>query len=245
MHEINDYLKRTGLPVRPAHQSRGAGGSRTQAGLSPFSLDGADACLKRAEAILRSDDITEAPLSYPVPRMTPEGTCSSPEELDPEAYDISAVLSAQGFGTDELIRFVARMDALVAYLHAEAVSDWTGIYKKLAVGTGDALVKIAYRGRPSRAEFPLTESFASHSNNSTVGLSGLAVLVSSVRRHRDEGKPYYECDDEVQSELCVPIFSADGAVSGIIDLESFQENHFDEEKILATAAVCVALGRHL
>jgi len=67
------------------------------------------------------------------------------------------------------------------------------------------LVKEAYVGEPSRAEFPLTESFAERSNNSSVGLSGEAVLVEDVAEH--DG-PYYECDDSVRSGSAVPSWPA-------------------------------------
>lgn len=184
-------------------------------------------------------------LSYVVPKVSADGTCSLPDDLDPEPYDLRRTLLANGFDEKEALHFVSRMDALAELLHEHTDSDWTGIYKRLRTKNGDALVKLAYRGRPSRAEFPLTESFASHSNNATVGLTGRAVLVSSVREHREEGKPYYECDDDVQSELCVPIFSKTGDVSGIIDLESFKENHFDDGKISVAAVAAVALGAHL
>ena len=117
-----------------------------------------------------------------------------------------------------------------------------GIYKKLNTKSGPALVKLAYRGSPSRAEFPLTKKFAEHSNNSTVGLSGKAVLVDNVEKYIEEGKPYYECDNKVQSELCVPIFSEKRKIIGIIDLESFQKNFFENKKIIQTALACVLLS---
>ena len=42
-------------------------------------------------------------------------------------------------------------------------------------------VKLAYVGRPSRAEFPLTRAFAEGSSNSTVGLTGRALYVDDLR----------------------------------------------------------------
>ena len=42
------------------------------------------------------------------------------------------------------------------------------------------LVKLAYVGRPSRAEFPLTKEFAEKSTNSTVGLTGRATVIASL-----------------------------------------------------------------
>jgi putative methionine-R-sulfoxide reductase with GAF domain len=180
-------------------------------------------------------------LAYQVPRMTPDGTCSMPDDLDPVPYDLAATLRANGFSNERIHDFVAKADALVELLHRVTGADWTGIYYRLKVSGGEALVKIAYRGRPSRAEFPLTAEFAAHSNNSTVGLSGKAVLVESVAVHVADGNPYYECDGAVQSELCAPFFSEEGEVAGIIDLESFAEKHFTHEINTKVALLCSQL----
>jgi putative methionine-R-sulfoxide reductase with GAF domain len=220
--ELRDYLNRAGLAVS----------SSAQGTLFEEKLKVALAATPAGEEKL---------LSYVVPTMTPDGTCSMPDDLDPTPYDVGQTLRANGFSADEVLKFVSHIDRVVEFLHAEVASDWTGIYKKMETKVGPALVKIAYRGRASRAEFPLTEAFAAHSNNSTVGLSGKAVMVTSVAAHIAEGKPYYECDDAVQSELCVPIYADDGSVAGIIDLESFTPNHFDATVTLKAAMVCASL----
>ena len=224
--KVRSYLERAGLTVS-----------------KDFSVE---TFLKKASDVL-NEKKEEDPklLSYVVPKMTPDGTCSLPDDLDPNPYNLGKTLLKNDFAETETLDFVSRVDALVMYLHTAVGSDWTGVYKRLMTPEGATLVKIAYRGRPSRAEFPWTDSFASHSNNSTVALSGKAVVVSSVKKHQEAGNPYYECDADVQSELCVPLFSDDGEISGIIDLESFKENHFNDERILMIAAACVVLGPFL
>ena len=190
------------------------------------------------------DDIQKL-LSYRVPKLTPEGTCSAGDELDDTPYDLGQILRDNGLAEEGIFELVSTVDVAVASLYVEIKPDWVGVYKKLRTPSGEALVKIAYRGLPSRAEFPLTAEFAEHSNNSTVGLSGKAVLVNSVKDHLKKGQPYYEGDAKVQSELCVPIFSAEKEVIGIIDIESFREHFFNDEKIAKIEAVCSDLSDRL
>lgn len=187
----------------------------------------------------------EKSLTYLVPKLTPDGSCSITEELDDEPYDLKKIFLSNNFTNEEIHKLIYKLDKVVKFLYDETGSDWTGIYKKLNTKSGSALVKLAYRGKPSRAEFPLTKKFAEHSNNSTVGLTGKAVLVNSVQKHLQDGKPYYKCDGKVESELCVPIFSKDKEIIGIIDLESFKENFFDEEKIVKVATICILLSDSL
>jgi L-methionine (R)-S-oxide reductase len=112
------------------------------------------------------------------------------------------------------------------------------------------LLKEAYLGEPSRAVFPLTEAFAIKSTNSWVGLHGEIRHIPNTRA-REEGVSYYECSGSVQSELCLPIFksfpssSAGGMewrVIGIIDLESWNPNHFTPQMIRDVLEVGFLLG---
>ena len=224
----------------------------------------------------------ETIFTYPVPKLSPDGSCSIHGELEKKPYDLRNIFHNVILERSDRISPVAatlfRLNRMVECLHTETQSDWTGIYlvhachPELAEGSlahashcTPALIKLAYRGRPSRAEFPLTQEFARHSNNSTVGLSGKAVLIQNVREHIDTGKPYYECDASVKSELCLPIFSNRhpeparfarearrvegsptniGHVIGILDLESFHKNHFTVDKVSKVALTCL-LASHL
>lgn len=115
--------------------------------------------------------------------------------------------------------------------------DWVGIY--LVSEKENSLVKLAYRGAPSRPFFPLTEDFAKNSSNSKVGLTGKLILIENVSEYTDG---YYECDSRVQSEVCLPIFQ-DGKVIGIIDAESHQKNFFSKDKVIELVRICDELGR--
>ena len=191
---------------------------------------------------LESKENAEGLLTYKVPALGEGGTCSIAGVYEEEPYDLTKTFEKNGTEPEEYIPLVGKLNAIVELLHDTTGADWTGIYKKLKTDSGLALVKLAYRGNPSRAEFPLTKEFAETSNNSTVGLSGKAVLANSINSHKEDGKPYYVCDIEVKSELCVPIFSKEGEVIGIIDVESFKENFFDSETVLKVAIVCALLA---
>ncbi len=118
------------------------------------------------------------------------------------------------------------------------------------------LVKLAYRGLPSRAEFPLTPDFATNSNNSTVGLSGQGRVIEDVDEYVAGGGAYYTCDGDVQSEACLPLFSAHPAPSpspspspahlttpaviGIIDAESTHKKFFSGQILSFTIAFALA-----
>ena len=217
-------------------------------GLQISNVEVEENLVKELRSILEVEptiEEVERLVTYKVPKLSPDGSCSIVDELDDRPYNLKETLHDNGFKDEDIYSLVGKLDKVVEFLHKEIGADWTGIYKKLNKAKGPALVKLAYRGNPSRAEFPLAEKFAEHSNNSTVGLSGKAVLIKSLNEHLEAGKPYYECDNKVQSELCVPIFGKDNEIIGIIDLEAFQENFFDEVKIAKVAVVCLLLPDQL
>jgi L-methionine (R)-S-oxide reductase len=102
-------------------------------------------------------------------------------------------------------------------------------------------VKLAYRGRPSRAEFPLNETFAKGSTNSTVGLSGHAKVIDDVAAHTAAGGAFYVCDDEVQSEVCVPLLDEGGKVLGIIDAEAAPKGFFNSNRMILVVAMALVV----
>ncbi|KJE95483.1 hypothetical protein CAOG_005932 [Capsaspora owczarzaki ATCC 30864] len=191
----------------------------------------------------------EALYSYRTPKLGPNGTCSISKDLEEKPFDLGnevlgvswqdASVAAASPHTLRLRRLKALMDGLA---HICKV-DWIGVYRTIRPADGSApfLVKEAYNGAPSRAKFPLTEEFATLSNNSWVGMNGKAKFVQNTDTY--EG-PYYICDARVKSELCAPIFSSDGSrVLGIIDAESFQDRWFDQpERVLLILHTCFQLG---
>ncbi len=179
---------------------------------------------------------------YEVPLMSEDGTCSLIDEMNPVAYDLAKILGGENEATTRKLKL---LNILVTRANMVTGSDWVGIYQRRRLVSGsEALVKLAYRGRPSRAEFPLNAEFAQRSTNSEVALSGQAKLIDDVSAFVAEGGGFYVCDDAVQSEFCVPLLDADGTVIGIIDAEASPKAFFNADRqaaIVAMAMVAPAL----
>ncbi len=187
------------------------------------------------------DVSADALYRYQVPTLSEDGACSIIEEIDPVLYDLTRVIGGESEANTRKLKL---LNILVTRADMVTGADWVGIYQCRKVPAGDALVKLAYRGRPSRAEFPLTAEFAKGSTNSAVGMSGQAMVIDNVAAHRAAGGGFYVCDDAVQSEMCLPILDGDGTVLGIIDAEAAPEAFFTADRqavIVAMALVAPAL----
>ena len=175
--------------------------------------------------------------TYSVPMMTEDGTCSLVDQLAPVPYDLTAILGGR---SDQTTRRLSLLERLVERAQETTGAEWVGIYQRRAhPGGGEALVKLAYVGRPSRAEFPLTREFAEKSTNSTVGLTGRATVIEDVSRHVEAGGGFYVCDDGVQSEACVPILDESKAVMGIVDVEANPKGFFGADRLAVVAALAL------
>jgi putative methionine-R-sulfoxide reductase with GAF domain len=175
--------------------------------------------------------------SYPVPMLTEDGSCSVVEELAPVPYDLAAILGGR---SEQTTRRLALLERLVERAQETTGADWVGIYQRRVNPAGvPVLVKLAYVGRPSRAEFPLTREFAERSTNSTVGLTGRATVIEDVSKHVEAGGGFYVCDDGVQSEACVPILGDDREVAGIVDAEAKPRGFFGADRLAVVAALAL------
>lgn len=196
---------------------------------------------------LEADLSSKADLfSYQVPKLAPDGSCSAEKGgLEEDPYDLRAILGVQNSEQEEIVKAqIVELYNLLEGIQQELKTDWIGIYQATANVEGNpVLVKLAYQGTPSRAEFPLAEEFAPLSNNTTVGLSGKAIVIQSVAQYQGA---YYKCDGSVNSEACLPIYNKDFTkVIGIIDAEDFDENHFDERNVSLLAQLCIQLSDYL
>ncbi|MFC3532945.1 GAF domain-containing protein [Vogesella facilis] len=177
---------------------------------------------------------------YRVPKLGEGGSCSLVDELDAEPYDVSLWLGGRSATAAARLR---ALDALVQATLRLLPADWLGVYCRFERDGLPRLVKLAYRGLPSRAEFPLHEDFALFSNNSRVGLSGRGAVIADVQAWQRAGGAYYECDPKVQSEVCLPVLAADGTVLGILDAEDARAGFFDEQRQALLAALALALAQ--
>ncbi len=175
--------------------------------------------------------------SYPVPMMTADGTCSVIEEMAPVPYDLSAILGGRN---EQTTRRLALLERLVERAQETTGADWIGVYQRRTNSAGiPVLVKVAYVGRPSRAEFPLTTDFARKSTNSTVGLTGRATVIDDVAKHVEAGGGFYVCDDGIQSEASVPVIDARREIAGIIDAEAKSKGFFGADRLAVIAALAL------
>jgi len=175
---------------------------------------------------------------YDVPKLSADGSCSTLEEKSDVPYDLSKTFKQ----SPALTLCLWRLKQLVKNLYEETKVDWLGVYKKtLNLRKELVLVKQSYLGLFSRAEFPLTKEFAKKSNNSTVGISGRAIVIQNVGKYKGA---YYKCDGKVQSEFCLPILDSKKTI-GIIDAEAFPTNFFTNDKLLQIAKVAFDLKDYL
>ena len=177
--------------------------------------------------------------SYKVPTMSDDGSCSLIDELADAPYDLSPILGGR---TEPNKRKLLLLNQIVEHATQLTGADWLGIYQTRKSKLADpVLVKLAYRGRPSRAEFPLNETFAKGSTNSTVGLSGHAKVIDDVGVHTAAGGAFYVCDDEVQSEASVPVLDEGGKVLGIIDAEAAPKAFFNTNRMILVVAMALVV----
>lgn len=228
--DLRDYLARTGLDV-PAAAVREA-----QTAIWAIMDEAKKASLPATPSALNRL------YQFKVPKLSPDGSCSLHDELDPTPYDLAKVLGGRDVRTSMQLLF---LDSLVDESAKKLGVDWLGIYQARQVASGRALVKLAYHGVESRAEFPLTEAFAKKSTNAAVGLSGKPRVLQDVRAHVAGGGEYYECDPKVLSEACLPLFDDKGQLAGVIDAESRSANTFDGTRLGWLVALALETPSHL
>ena len=181
----------------------------------------------------------EVKWQYQVPELGEGGACSIFGHLADEPYDLSAILGGK---TDANQQALQVLNNIAAFYQQQSGLDWFGIYQARDNVQGErVLVKLAYYGAASRAEFPLNTEFAKISNNSTVGLSGKAKVINDVAAYLGTGGEYYTCDPKVQAEACLPLFDQSGKIVGIVDAEDFNKNVFTADAMALLVAVCLTI----
>ncbi|MFZ6861064.1 GAF domain-containing protein [Undibacterium sp. Ji67W] len=189
-------------------------------------------------------NLTQAPpenikWQYQVPELGEGGSCSIFDQLAADPYDLTLTLGGRTTANTQML---SQLQSIVDFYQLHSSSQWFGIYQKRLNQQGETvLVKLAYFGAASRAEFPLTAEFATMSNNSTVGMTGKARIINDVSAYLTAGGEYYTCDPKVQSEACLPLLGTDGSVVGIIDSEAFAKNVFVGKELALLLSVVMAL----
>ncbi|MEZ4753710.1 MAG: histidine kinase [Bdellovibrionota bacterium] len=196
--------------------------------------------IKSALKLKKLEDCNQDLYSYCVPEISEDGVCSHPDKLAAKPYSFHTVLGEPSL---DKLKQLTILDDFIAFCYEDLGTDWLGIYKRFNKIEAPTLVKMAYRGIPSRAEFPITNEFAAHSNNSTVALTGKAIVINNLDVHLSKGGVFYVCDEAIRSEACLPIYSPDfSKVVGIIDAESTQTYAYREKELSYLVALCLVLS---
>ncbi|MGH7047909.1 MAG: GAF domain-containing protein [Stellaceae bacterium] len=126
--------------------------------------------------------------------------------------DLSVELAALLAGEADLVANAANMAALI--YHGLPDLSWAGFYLR----RGDELVLGPFQGRPACLRIPIGKGVCG-----AAAARGASVLVPDV----NEFPGHIACDPAARSELVVPLVE-DGAVSGVLDLDSPSLARFDE-----------------
>ena len=201
-----------------------------------------------------ADDSALRSWKYPEPPKV-AGTCSRKMAAEPFDALAAARATVPGSSEEATLSRLRAIRAVCARVAEATGAHWCGIYEVVAPsdvadisrygGDNSApnLLKLGYIGAPSRPYFPLTAAFAEGSNNSTVAMSGRAVVYHDILALPSDA-PYYTCDAQVRAEACVPIFGRGGGeVIGIMDVEAFTPDVFRPASGLGIVlAACAQLG---
>ena len=150
-----------------------------------------------------------------------------PTAAKPELYaDLIAAALALTDGEPDAVANMANLAALI--WQSLPRLNWAGFYRRI----GDELVLGPFIGKPACIRIPLGQGVCG-----TAAASGLTQLVPDV--HAFPG--HIACDAASRSELVVPVLR-DGAVIGVIDLDSPDLARFDQQDAEGMAALVQAVA---
>ena len=178
---------------------------------------------------------------YKIPELGEGGTCSLFGQLQAEPFDLSEYVAPNEINT----KIMKVLQTITDYVEQQQLVDWFGIYQSREIDGEPQLLKLTYFGNPSRPLFPINEQYSQISNNTFVALNGEGRVINDVEQYVADGGEYYTCDPKVKSELCLPFFSNNGNVLGIIDTEAFNKNVLDGEALAVFSAICELLPNYL
>ena len=158
-------------------------------------------------------------LRYIQPKLDPDGNCPIVKEPGDE-YDLTTLLENPK-QKPLLMDLVVRLDRLVRWVNQQNDVSWLGVYLQ----HGDNLIKYAYQGAMSKAEFEISIENREKSVNARVFMDDKPVVIEDV--FKVDG--YYRCDASVRAELCCPIHGKDGKPMGIFDCEDKRVGFFSGE----------------
>lgn len=129
---------------------------------------------------------------------------------------------------------VAVMASAASVLHQRLpAASWTGFYRVVA----PRLLRVGpYQGPPGCLEIPFER-----------GVCGAAAreettqVVEDVHAFED----HIACDAEARSEIVVPVYDRDGALTAVLDIDSHRPAAFDQRDRAGLEAIAELLAGHL
>ncbi len=156
----------------------------------------------------------------------------------------------------DMTRLLQRMAIIMERAQREIGSGWIGIYLVFTLQSGERVaVKLASCGKKTAMVFPTDAAFAAQSNNTTVLLTGRAVVIED--KSTWEG-PDYVCDPEVLAEVDLPVDPIEGEkpgeiemvdgralikATGNVDAEDPTPGFYTPDRVVQLAWICYQLPR--
>jgi L-methionine (R)-S-oxide reductase len=149
------------------------------------------------------------------------------DTADKPALYASLLEQARGLmhGEPNVIANAANFSALVYDVLPDL--NWAGFY----LFDGDELVVGPFQGKPACIRIALGRGVCG-----TAAQTGQTQLVRDV--HAFEG--HIACDAASNSEIVVPLYTADGTLFGVWDVDSPRVGRFDEDDRAGMEALCAA-----
>lgn len=139
-------------------------------------------------------------------------------------YDaLAATVAALTEGEDDPVALMATLACEIH--HADDRFDWTGFYRNV----GNDTLKIGpYQGGHGCLVIPFSRGVCG-----AAARSGAVQIVPDVLAVAD----HIACSSSTRSELVIPFYAADGALIGVLDIDSDRPDAFDDEDAAALTAI--------
>ena len=124
---------------------------------------------------------------------------------------------------------VARMSNTAAAIHGAFGFLWTGFYRVVTVPSGSGLSVGPFQGPAACSRIAYGKGVCG-----TAWKEARTVVVPDV----EEFPGHIRCSSMARSEIVVPVFSADGDVIAVLDIDSSETGTFDATDALYLEEIC-------
>jgi GAF domain-containing protein len=125
---------------------------------------------------------------------------------------------------------IAVMSNVVAAIHQEMKFWWTGFYRVV----GDELLLGPFQGPVACMHIPFGRGVCG-----TAWQRQQTVVVPDV----DQFPGHIACSSQSRSEIVVPVFSSDGKVTAVLDIDSEKLNTFDDVDRQYLEQICKLISK--